>query len=542
MNKILLLLSFFLAFQIIYAKDQIVVSFNSKGTLLINEAYNDISLEKRQQHNIAFDYTDLPINQNYIQQIENLNCHLKAKSKWLNIALFDIEDKAVISEIQKMSFVKQVQFIPYSISNKSIDKLNVNNKTIDNTRLMYDDTLTYGQIHQMNGDYLHDLGFNGQDKIIAVLDAGFYNANVINGLQTVFNNNQVLGTWDFVQDDSTVYESSTHGLGVFGLIAGQIAGKYKGTATGSNYYLFKTENVASELLSEEVFLAEALEQCDALGVDVVNISLGYTTFDSISQNHSYADLDGNTTIAAQAVNLATSKGILVVTSAGNEGSSSWRYISTPADATGALTIGAVAVNGVPASFTSKCFPNYFQVKPNVAACGSYTYVLTQYNTISGAGFGTSYSSPLVAGMTASLWSAFPTLNNLQIKQAIEQSASLYPSFDSLIGYGIPDFKKAYEYLQQVTSINQSKLNNIKIYPTLITNNESIIIDNITPNKSTLIYIIDNLGRVLYSTGSFIANTSEIISANQISKLAKGTYHIIIQQNEKTSDYKFVKLQ
>ncbi|MCB9032746.1 MAG: S8 family serine peptidase [Chitinophagales bacterium] len=540
MNKMLLIIFFCSTLLTVFAKNQIIVSFNNKGTQIKTEDYNATSLEKRNQNNIAFNYTDFPINESYIQKIENLNCKLKAKSKWLNLALFDIEDKAVITEIQQLSFVKQVQFIPSTTSNKSLEKLNTNNKTFNNARLLYDDTLTYGQIHQMNGDYLHDLGFNGQGKIIAVLDAGFINANVITGLQTVFNNNQVLGTWDFVQNDTTVYESHTHGLYVFGLMAGQITGKYKGTATQSNYYLFKTENAASELLSEEVFLAQALEQCDALGVDVVNISLGYTTFDSVAQNHSYADLDGNTTIAAQAVNLATSKGILVVTSAGNEGNNSWRYISTPADATGALTVGAVYINGLPTSFTSKCFPNYFQVKPNVAACGANDYILSPYNTI-GTGSGTSFSSPLVAGMSASLWQAFPTLNNLQIKAAIEQSASLYPSFDSLIGYGIPDFKKAYEYLQQITPINQNRLSNIKIYPTLIVNNSNnIFINNLIDNQSTLIYIINNQGRIMYSTGNFIANTNEMIPSNQISQLSSGLYHIIIQQNGKSNNFKFVK--
>jgi subtilisin family serine protease len=253
---------------------------------------------------------------------------------------------------------------------------------------------------------------------------------------------------------------------------------FSGSAPKASFYLFRTEVDAIEGQTEEILLSQALEAAYDSGVHVASISLGYTEgFDDGTNNHTYAELDGKTTIAAKAVNIAASKGMIVCVSAGNEGNKTWKYLGTPADADSAFTIGAVDANGDTSSFTSYQFENTTKVKPNVVAMGTATQYLNSANTIS-SGNGTSYSTPVIAGLTACLWQAFPEKTNWEIKTAIEQSAHLYPNTDNKrLGYGIPDFEKAYKSLAEMTKIDYNIDNEIKVFPTIFSDKINISSNN-----------------------------------------------------------------
>ncbi len=382
----------------------------------------------------------------------------------------------------------------------------------------------------MNGDYLHDLGYKGQGVVIAILDAGFSNANNVGSLQPVFSSNRVLGTYDYVQRDSNVYESSSHGLNCFGLIAAYKPNVYKGSAMDASFYLFKTENVNSELISEEYNLSEGLERCDQLGADVATISLGYTEFDSVSENHTYADLDGNTTVAANACDKAVSKGMIVLVAAGNEGTNSWHYISTPADADSVITVAAVKSDSTPASFSSYGFDSDPRVKPNLGARGQNNPVINTSDQVV-YGSGTSYATPLLAGLTACLWQAFPAKTNWEIKTAIEQSASQYPTPDKRIGYGIPDFSKAYTALSP-NAVHQYNVreDDVSIYPNPFAN--QLVLHFNKQLSNVRLSVVNLIGQtILNEKLQAGANEDYVVNANGLSALPNGVYLVQLECDE-----------
>jgi hypothetical protein len=274
-----------------------------------------------------------------------------------------------------------------------------------------------------------------------MLDAGYYNYNNVNGFDSARNNGQILGTWDFVSGNTTVADDNPHGQECFSIMAANIPGTYIGTAPKANYYLFRTEDVFTEYPIEEHNWVCGAEKIDSAGGDVISASLGYRTFDDPSMNYTYYDMNGNTTIAAKGADLAAKKGVLVVCAAGNDGSNSWHYILTPADADSVFTVGAVNTN-------QQVWPNSAygpsadgQVKPDVASVGWATFVQYWNNSI-GSGNGTSYACPNMAGLTACLVQGFPEFNNMKIINAIRQAGNNIATPNDRIGYGIPDMKKA----------------------------------------------------------------------------------------------------
>jgi hypothetical protein len=168
-------------------------------------------------------------------------------------------------------------------------------------------------------------------------------------------------------------------------------------------------------------------------------------------------MDGNTAIVTIGADIAASKGILVVNSAGNEGNSSWKYIAAPADGDSVFSIGAVDAGGQYASFSSKGPTFDGRIKPDVVAQGKGTKVISTStgNVISGNG--TPLSSPVIPGMTSCLWQAFPNKAIADVMDAVKLSASPASSHDTLMGHGIPDFFQAYNILSAPV-IHSIKLN------------------------------------------------------------------------------------
>src|SRR5690606_9534491 len=127
--------------------------------------------------------------------------------------------------------------------------------------------------------------------------------------------------WDFVMNEPSVYEDNTHGMSVLSCIAGYVPGKLVGTAPQAKFFLLRTEDAGSETITEEYNWEAAAVWADSAGADIITSSLGYTTFDNPFDSHNYQQLDGNTTVITRAADRAASKGIFVVNSAGNSGSS-----------------------------------------------------------------------------------------------------------------------------------------------------------------------------------------------------------------------------
>jgi serine protease AprX len=419
------------------------------------------AITKRTKYHLPINELDLPVNEAYISQVLQLDgIALKSISKWLNQIAINISNDSQLAALYRFPFVDKIIYSNITDFPKKSNKWNVENAIsnqllhssasshISRNTSEYNYGLSENQIKIHQADFLHNHGFKGENMKLAILDAGFYRYDALPTFDSVRTNNQIKEVWDFVANDSSVSEDNSHGMKCFSIIAANMPGSFVGSSPNSNFYLYRTEDVGSEMPIEEHNIAVAVERADNIGIDVCSISLGYTTFDDPSLNYTYADMNGNTSISANAVDIAASKGILMVVSAGNEGNSSWQFITTPADADSCLTIGAVDVNGTPAGFSSIGPSSDGDIKPDVASVGVNTIVANNFDGSPTSGSGTSFSCPNMAGIATCLWQAFSEVSNMELISAIRKSASRFENPDDKTGYGIPDAKKAFVILQQ----------------------------------------------------------------------------------------------
>jgi len=422
------------------------------------------ALERRYKFDINLSEDDLPINPQYIKQVEEKGATILLSSKWLNCVLVQCETTALI-QIKELNFVDSIVFVyPHKNDVQLHEKQPIitNDKTVNKK---YDPF--YGnasnQIEQINGINLHKKGYDGEGILIAVLDAGFRNVNTISAFSHLFESGRVLIAKDFIDLGGDIYRTdiSTHGTSVLSCMAAYLPNQMVGTAPKASYCLFRTEDVATEYLIEEYTWVIGTETADSIGADLINSSLVYTTFDEPTMSHKYSDMDGKTTIAAIGARKAVEKGIFVCTSAGNDGNNtSWNKIGTPADVASVLTVGAVQNDGKYATFSS-IGPNATgEQKPNVMAQGHSSAIVNSEGQVT-IGNGTSYSTPIICGMVACVIQASPFTKPELLKHTIEKTSSLYTSPSYQMGYGIPDF---YKTLQSLPIIKNSKCNNILIYP------------------------------------------------------------------------------
>ncbi|MDA9277111.1 S8 family peptidase [Flavobacteriaceae bacterium] len=454
MKKTVLLLSF-LFFQGItaYSQQDALVFFEDKENV---EAAleNPISIltqkaiDRKLLHNTPIDSRDVPVNEAYITAVKNIfGITVFAKSKWMNCVYVrgDLEN---LETLEALAFVSHVEFADKSLNLGPIigsnfeDKFFIENQT---KSIVYDYGAATNQVEMIAANFLHQQDFTGTDIDIAVLDSGFPGVLTNPAFETLRDQGRLLGTYNFITREETADAPSSHGSKTFSDIGGYLENEFVGTAPGASFYLYVTEDVTQENPVEEAWWVEALERADSLGVRIVNTSLGYQDYDNPAYTHSYEDLDGFTTIAARGANHAFDKGMLLLTSAGNDGQS-FGFVATPADAPGCFSIGAVDQEGVYAGFSS-FGPNSSGLrKPDVMAQGVSAAVVDQNGAVD-FNSGTSFSSPIMAGAIASLWQSRPEATNAQIMQIVRASAHLFDNPTDLMGYGIPNFEIAYNALQ-----------------------------------------------------------------------------------------------
>ena len=444
------------------------------------------ALERRDVASIAITVDDLPVNPDYVQAVAAFGVEVLTRSKWMNgITIFTV-DPSVINLIEQLPFVKKVVSNgPGSGSGISTDDKFSREASLGNsgqsggtTSTVLSDSSAYGlsftQVHMVHTDLMHDLGFRGAGKVIAVLDAGFQNADIHPALDSLWLNNRILGVKDFVTPGGNVFTGHPHGTEVLSVMGGYMPGQLIGTAPDASFWLLRSEDGDSEYLVEEYNWISAAEFADSAGADIINSSLGYTVFDDSTQNHTCADMTGSTTPVTRGANMAFSKGILVVNSAGNEGGNpNWPCVSAPADGTGVLAVAAVDSLRQRASLSSTGKVEGSYVKPNIAAMGKLTVLALPDGSISRRS-GTSFSSPVIAGSAACLWQAFPQYSNATLKTAIEESGSQAGSPDIFLGYGIPDFYTAYERLLPVSAVHSPVM--ITVSPNPFTGEQPLRVD------------------------------------------------------------------
>jgi len=504
---------------------------SNPGAFLSQRAIN-----RRVRQNISIDETDLPVSAVYLDTLRKRGLELIHSSKWLNGTTIRTADTALIRKIAGLPFVTSVQLTKPGVITKS-GKTKFNESTLNSDASPADYGNAYTQFRQLNGQYLHNLGFRGNEIQIAVLDAGFWHVNEIEAFDSLRTNNRILGLRDLVDPQSDFYQQHTHGMSVLSCMGGYQSGQLIGTAPDAAYYLIRTEDAATEYLIEEDNWVAGAEWVDSLGVDVINSSLGYNEFDDPDMNHVYPDMNGETTRITQGANMAFQKGILVVCSAGNEATNVWKRIIAPSDGVNVLAVAAVDKNGIRSSFSSVGPAFGGAVKPNVAAMGGATYLVTS-SGVPGNSDGTSFSSPVLSGMAACLIQANPDANVKQVKSAIEQSAHQYNKPDSLLGYGIPDFEKADKYL---------KINNVKRFDPenswLVSPNpfsDYLLLTNQNPGswKDGTVSIFDLQGIILWQSGF---NSTEQIWLDNLASLPEGFSILSIRSGEKEERFKVIKI-
>jgi subtilisin family serine protease len=252
-------------------------------------------------------------------------------------------------------------------------------------------------------------------------------------------------------------------------------------------------------------------------------------------------MNGNTALSTKGADIAASKGILVVSSAGNSGSNTWQKISAPADGDSVLSVGSVNNLGVYSSFSSKGPSADGRVKPDVCAIGEGTIIANHFGGFQSAN-GTSFSCPVLAGAAACLWQAFPEATNMEVSQAIKQSASQYITPDNLLGYGIPNFTNALFLITKTKyfPISETKVSNI--FPSPFSNEFSVVYHSLDTENIT-IKIYDVSGNILFSrVYNATTNAQNIFVCNDLNELSAGIYILTLQNRKTKFTYKISKVK
>lgn len=457
-----------ISFNKVVAQNLFWVKYQPKTTPLneVEQYFTAKAIQNRMKQNIAWDNTDLPIDKDVMEWVENQG-EIIVHSRWFNASL--IFTNKGINTLTKHPKVKTVK--PYSNQSKpQLAWLQTNEKNPTKALAQY-------QTNSLQADTLLTLGYTGKNIRIAVFDVGFNGVEDHIAFQHLYARNKIIATKDFIRDKENKTKGGSHGTAVLSCIAGYFGETRTGLATDAEFLLARTEHNIREPFAEEAYWLAAAEWADINGANIISSSLGYTY-------HRYfpSDMDGKTSLVAKAATMASKKGMLVVNAMGNDGNNGWHYVNTPADADSVLSVGGIdPFRNTHIYFSSYGPNNNGLLKPNVSAAGyavcakpdgNYTHM-----------FGTSFATPLISGLAACVWQMHPEFTNMELKAYLETKGHLAPYFDYAIGFGAPqvfDIKKGvkpkYDLKQRELRITLDP--NTKIfegYQTNLHNNNAVYI-------------------------------------------------------------------
>ena len=547
MRRLFVLITLLLIVGVAYsqiAPDRYWVQFTDKNNTPYSidrpeEFLSERSIQRRIKYGVALDEKDIPVNPSYIEAVENAGATILNPSKWLNGVTIETNNKSVLNAIEKLPFVKKTRALhdeplKQMIKNESfMYEMNAESVVdMDVVRGHYGKAQT--QIELLNGIALHDMGYQGEGMWIGICDSGYEGADVHDIFQNMRDENRLLGTKDFVYKNGIVYSDDHHGTACLGLMAGYMPGTYVGTAPKASYFLCRTENINSENIIEEYNWVSAAEYMDSIGIDMISTSLGYISFDNPEASHAYSDFDGKTCIITIGAEIASSRGILCVAAAGNEGDNDFPYVGGPGDGKNVLTVGGVKADGTRAGFSS-IGPTYDgRIKPDVMSFAYAVTVASPGNNFY-EGNGTSFAAPSLAGMLACYWQARRDAPEGKIREVIKKSSNNYSSPNNEYGYGIPDFEKALDMLnlENCDIFDEKPL--FYVYPNP---SNGMVNFNLNYDVNVIVQVFDMLGKMVYVFDNHNGDFAELNAF--LSNLDAGVYMIKASGDKNIFTTKLVK--
>ncbi len=509
---------------VIYLKDKTGTPFSVSSP---EQFLSQRSIQRRAKQKIVVTEEDLPVNPTYRAQLQATGASVFFSSRWMNCVLVEATP-AIISTVQSQPFVSKTELVApgKKLSSGRIKKFK---KRKDSSAT----PATNSQLIMIGIDSMHLDGFKGEGISVAVFDSGFEGVNTALPFQPIFQEGRLNYSFDFISNSKNVFQYDDHGTEVFSVIAAYSPGSFAGGAYKASYTLFVTEDVGSEYRIEEYNWLFAAEKADSAGVDVINSSLGYNLFDDPAMNYKVSDLNGATAIVSMAARKAIEKGMMVVCSAGNEGSNSWKFIAPPADAEGVLAIGSVTATEFKSSFSSIGPTADGRIKPDVMALGSGTSVITPNGSL-GASSGTSLSSPLITSLVAGLWQRYPYLTSAELYQAVINSSDQFLKPDNLKGYGVPNYGVVKRNLD-IIKIDED----LVIYPN--PTNDSIRVAFKKPEgQSVAISTYDLQGKLLFEYTLVVTGQNNPLVID-LTSLSAGLYFVKVKVKDSVKTVRLVKL-
>lgn len=530
MSKVILFL-LLLPCSLLAQTNRYFVSFKDKANSVYSLSnpwsfLSQKSIDRRARENFELSEEDLPVNASYVQQVKATGAEVYFTSRWFNGLLIQT-NPTIVATIQNLPFVSKVELVGYGSrlvggrvkANQKMEQLNSTAITPSVTN----------QSKMIGLDEMHADGIYGEGVDVAIFDAGFTGVSSMVAFQPIYQQGRVKATYNFVTNSTNVYSSDRHGTWVFSIMAGNIP-SYQGGVPKANFFLYRTEDVNSEYRIEEYNWLFAAEKADSAGVDVINSSLGYNWFDDFRMDYEQENMDGKTTVVARAARKAVERGIVVVNSAGNEGSNAWGYIVSPSDAAGVISVGAVDSLRIRTSFSSYGPSADGRTKPDVSAQGQYTAVIDSDGLVK-YGNGTSFSSPLVASLAAGLRQAFPNASAAEIYSRITNSASQAGYPDDLTGFGIPNYRRA----QAFTEFDSP----VRIYPNPAVSQLKVIFKN-PKGQYFRAMLFNSAGQKVFETfqpETWLDNPLEI----DMSRFATGVFVLKVETAEGVMSQRIIKV-
>ena len=494
------------------------------------------AINRRSKESIPVVEEDLPVDPSYVQGLSGVGVDVYFTSKWFNGALVNM-DTTLLGEVMMLSYVDSIALLA------DTTRLSREKDPFETPTTFQEPPSVNGnsdiQLAMLGAEHMHSDNIKGQGMRIAVLDNGFTGVDRFTPFQHVWENNRIVGTKDFVENTGNVFQFGSHGTSVFSIIGANYESETDdliGITSEAEFVLCITEDNAAENIVEEYNWLLGAEFADSLGVDVINASLGYNTFDIPEHNYSKDDLDGQTSVVSIAASIAAEKGIIVVTSAGNSGrrQEPENLISHPADAINILSVGSVRPDFNRSDFSSVGPTADGRIKPDIAAFGDGTAIMRGNGSIERGG-GTSFASPLIAGFAAGIWQANPDWTSQQVMDAIRNSGHRAAGPNSLIGYGVPVYSFAVD--GKALKVNDILSDKVTVYPNPFSGDRLFLITDGEFKKGMNIHVMDPKGSLIFEESYKKREIKERMELS-IDSSEQGVYFLFLQIGK---DQKVVKL-